>query len=425
MFTSAEGSTLHAEDGRTYTDFFAGAGSLNYGHNHPALKERLLEYISRSGITHGLDMATEAKVQFLDAFEEHVLVPRDLKYKVMFPGPTGTNSVEAAIKLARKFTGRPDVIAFTNAFHGMTLGSLALTGNMSKRAGAGLPLGNVTRMPFDGFHGPDVDTIAIVDDYLSDPSSGIDPPAAFIIETVQGEGGVNVATSQWLRRLSKLAREHGVLLIVDDIQMGCGRTGSFFSFEDAGLQPDMVCLSKSISGFGLPFALTLIRPELDVWSPGEHNGTFRGHNLAFVTATTALEEFWCDDELTNDVIEKSLLVDARFRGWADRFGGRTSGRGFVYGVAFDDHDLAGAATQIAFENGLIVETAGAHDEVLKFLAPLNIGEAQLLEGLDILDLAVTTAASQSVSTRQENGTNGKQMSGAVIASLRKQMEVPL
>ncbi|MFT4628869.1 MAG: diaminobutyrate-2-oxoglutarate transaminase, partial [Myxococcota bacterium] len=301
---------------------------------------------------------------------------------------TGTNAVEAALKLARKVTGRTDVIAFTNAFHGMTLGSLALTGNTSKRRGAGLPLANVTRMPFDGFHGPDVDTIDMIDAYLSDPSSGIDPPAAIIVETVQGEGGINVARASWLRRLSKLAREHGSLLIVDDIQMGCGRAGSFFSFEEAGIRPDIVCLSKSISGFGLPFALTLFRPELDVWSPGEHNGTFRGHNLAFVTGTAALEQFWSDEALMSDVSSKSTLVEHTFRRIANRFGGQLRGRGFVYGVAFDDHRVADAATRAAFEQGVVIETSGAHDEVLKFLAPLTIDVERLREGLDVVENAV-------------------------------------
>lgn len=392
VFNRAEGATLFAEDGRRYIDFFAGAGTLNYGHNHPVLKERLLQYVAGSGITHGLDMATAAKVAFLDAFQRHILEPRELDYKVMFPGPTGTNAVEAALKLARKVTGRTDVIAFTNAFHGMTLGSLALTGNATKRHGAGLPLANVTRMPFDGFLGPDADTIAVIDAYLADPSSGIDAPAAFIVETVQGEGGINVARARWLKRLVRLAKRHGSLVIIDDIQMGCGRTGSFFSFEEAGIRPDIVCLSKSISGFGLPFALTLFRPELDVWKPGEHNGTFRGHNLAFVTGTAAIEHFWSNRELMSAVSSNGDLARARFEWMAQRFGGQVRGRGFVFGLAFDDHAIASAASRVAFERGLVIETSGAHDEVVKFLAPLTIDKKQLLAGLDILESAIAAVA---------------------------------
>jgi diaminobutyrate-2-oxoglutarate transaminase len=306
----------------------------------------------------------------------------------MFPGPTGTNAVEAALKLARKVTGRTGVIAFTNAFHGMTLGSLALTGNASKRAGAGLPLANVSRMPFDGFLGTDVDTMDVIEAYLSDPSSGVDAPAAFVVETIQGEGGINVASPRWLQRLALLARRLGSLLIVDDIQMGCGRTGKFFSFEDAELRPDLVCLSKSLSGYGLPLSLLLIHPDLDTWSPGEHNGTFRGHNLAFVTATAAIELFWRDQGLMNELSVKSTVVEHRLDAMAERAGGRRRGRGFVHGVEFADPTMAGAVSKAAFERGLIIETSGSHDQVIKFLAPLTIGEAQLAYGLEVLDEAV-------------------------------------
>ena len=399
IFTRAEGATLHAEAGRSYTDFFAGAGTLNYGHNHPMLKARLMDYLAKGGITHGLDMATGAKEAFLEAFDRHVLEPNELDFKVMFPGPTGTNAVEAALKLARKVTGRSDVIAFTNAFHGMTLGSLALTGNASKRAGAGMPLGNVTRMPFDGFHGPNIDTLALIEGYLDDPSSGVDAPAAFIVETVQGEGGINVADARWLRGLAAIAKKHDALLIIDDIQMGCGRTGSFFSFTDAGIQPDIVCLSKSISGYGLPFALTLFRRDLDIWSPGEHNGTFRGHNLAFVTATAALEHFWADGALMKEVASKGKVVSATLRSMVSSYDAEVRGRGFVYGAAFDDARIAGATAKAAFERGVIIETSGAHDEVLKFLAPLTIEDEQLEAGLEVLESALSAATRNLGSTR--------------------------
>ena len=268
VFTRAVGSRLTAEDGREYVDFLAGAGALNYGHNDPRLKQRLIDYIADDGITHGLDMATAAKRTFLETFDEVILRPRGLQYKVQFPGPGGTNAVEAALKLARKVTGRQGVIAFTNGFHGMSLGALAASSSLAARAGAHAGLHDTTIMPVDGFLGRDVDTIDVLERYLTNDHSGVEKPAAFIVETVQGEGGVNVARSRWLRGLQRLAREHGVLLIVDDIQAGCGRCGSFFSFEDAGITPDLVCLSKAISGLGLPMALTLIRPDLDQWAPG-------------------------------------------------------------------------------------------------------------------------------------------------------------
>lgn len=294
VFTRAKGHLLWDEDGREYVDFFAGAGALNYGHNDPAMQDALVDYVRSDGPIHSLDMATTAKRTFLDRFHEVILGPRGLDYLVQFPGPTGTNAVEAALKLARKVTGRGLVVGFTNGFHGMTLGSLAVTGNDMKRGGSGVPLGNATSLPYDGFLGIDGDSIDVIDRLVRSSGSGLDLPAAFIVETVQGEGGVNVASDAFMQRLRALCDRHEILLIVDDIQMGCGRTGPFFSFERTGIRPDIVTLSKSISGSGLPLALTLFGPKLDVWLPGEHNGTFRGNNPAFVTAAVALER-WRDD----------------------------------------------------------------------------------------------------------------------------------
>lgn len=391
-FVRAEGSTMIDVEGQRYLDFFAGAGALNYGHNEAFMRERLLAYIEDCGIGHSLDMATRAKGEFLDAFERLVLVPRDLRYRVMFTGPTGTNAVEAALKLARKVTGRRSVVAFTNAFHGMTLGALAVTGNRVHRVGVGASSSDVVRMPFDGYLGPSVDTMEYIEMMLDDPSSGVDPPAAFIVETIQAEGGIHVASVAWLRRLHELAQRHGALLIVDDIQVGCGRAGTFFSFERAGLRPDVVCLSKSISGMGLPFALALIRPEVDVWEPGEHNGTFRGNNLAFVTARAALERFWTDDRLMLDVAVKSTRVAERLRGIAERSGAAARGRGLIQGLVFDHApSLAKTAMQAAFHRGLVIETAGARNQVLKLLPPLTIEQQDLDAGLDIIEAAVMSA----------------------------------
>jgi diaminobutyrate-2-oxoglutarate transaminase len=391
VFDRADGSFLYGRDGRPYLDFFAGAGALNYGHNHPVLREALVAYLCRGGVVHSLDMATDAKIRLLTSFERRVLRPRDLRYKVMFPGPTGTNAVEAALKLARKVTGRTQIISFTNAFHGMTLGALAVTGNARKREGAGVPLQHVTRMPFDGYFGPDVDTLEHLRALLADGSSGVDAPAAFLVETVQGEGGVNVASAAWLRGLSALAREVGALLIVDDIQVGCGRTGAFFSFEEFGITPDIVCLSKSLSGFGLPFAMTLLRPELDVWTPGEHNGTFRGHNLAFVTAAAALEHFWGNKSFAQEVGEKAAIARAALAKLAEQTGAELRGRGLIMGLAFKDVTLAQRASMHAFERGLLIETAGADGQVLKLLPPLTLSREELARGLDIIAQAVTRA----------------------------------
>jgi diaminobutyrate-2-oxoglutarate transaminase len=392
---TAEGAWVTNTDGRRYLDFLAGAGALNYGHNPEPLKQRLLEYIERDGISHGLDLYTTAKEAFLERLHELVLAPRNLDYRVQFPGPTGTNAVESALKLARKVTGRENVVFFTNGFHGMTLGTLAVTGNGGKRAGAGQPLNNTTPMPFDGYMGADTDTLDYFEHVLADAGSGVDHPAAVVLETVQAEGGINVASNDWLYRLAGICHRHEILLVVDDIQVGCGRTGRFFSFEEAGIQPDMVCLSKSLSGYGQPLSVVLIRPELDQWSPGEHNGTFRGNNLAFVTATAALETWWRDDALSREVERKGAWVRERLERIAANepdLKASARGRGFIQGLECGDRPAAQAISARCYERGLIIETAGIDDQVLKFLAPLTIDEPDLVWGLDVIASAASDVA---------------------------------
>ena len=390
QFSKASGSTLTTEDGTEYIDFLAGCSTLNYGHNHPEMKQALVDYIMDDGVTHGLDMHTGAKEAFLQAMEEIVLKPRGMDHRVMFTGPTGANAVESALKLARKVTGRHNVIAFTNGFHGMTLGALSCTGNAGKRGGAGLPLCGTAHEAYDGYYGGDIDTADLLEQKLDDTSSGIDKPAAIIVEVVQGEGGLNVASDAWLRKIEAIARKHGALFIIDDIQAGCGRTGSFFSFEEAGVKPDIVTLAKSLSGMGLPFALSLIRPEIDIWKPAEHNGTFRGNNHAFVTATKALELFWRDDSLEKDINRKGALMKRRLAEItaAHQTVNKVKGKGMMRGIEMTSGELAGKVCAECFENGLIIETSGSDDEVVKILCPLNISQAHLEKGLDILEAAV-------------------------------------
>jgi diaminobutyrate-2-oxoglutarate transaminase len=398
-FDRATGSWIVDAEGGLYLDFLAGCSTLNYGHNNPVLKQALVEYISGDGLAHGLDMHTTAKEEFLETFEKVILAPRGLDYRVMFTGPTGANAVEAALKLARKVTGRTNVIAFTNGFHGMTLGALAATGNAQKRNAAGLPLPGITRMPYDGYHGPGIDTAHMLERMLDDPSSGVDAPAAILLETVQGEGGLNVASNAWLAAVAAIARRHGALLIVDDIQAGCGRTGPFFSFETAGIVPDIVTLAKSVSGMGLPMAITLMRPELDAWRPGEHNGTFRGNNHAFVTATAALRHFWRDGSFEDEIEAKSDMLEARLSEMATRYPGavvRVKGRGMMQGLEMASGHAAQRVTHACFERGLIIETSGGRDEVVKVLAPLTISGADLTMGLDILEGAIAAAASSKL-----------------------------
>ncbi|PXX57439.1 diaminobutyrate aminotransferase [Nocardia tenerifensis] len=394
VFTKAKGSWLRDENGSDFLDFFAGAGALNYGHNNDVLKQPLLDYIAGDGITHGLDMSTSAKRDLLTTLRDTVFAPRGLDYKVQFPGPTGANAVEAALKLARKITGRETVVSFTNAFHGMTLGALSVTGNAAKRAGAGVPLVHAAHMPYDGYFDGTTADFQWMEKVLDDTSSGFDRPAAVIVETVQGEGGVNVARAEWLRHLAGLCQAREILLIVDDVQMGCGRTGPFFSFELAGITPDIVTLSKSIGGYGLPMALVLFKSELDQWAPGEHNGTFRGNNPAFVTAGVALRHYWSDGSLQASTLAKGEKVGRILGELADNVPGLTTrGRGLVHGLVFDDASQASKVCQVAFERGLLVETSGSTDEVVKLLPPLTITDQELDHGLGILTGAVDTVCS--------------------------------
>lgn len=400
IFNQARGAELITRDGKSYIDFLAGAGTLNYGHNHPVLKKALIEYLQNDGLTHGLDMYSDAKERFLETFHRVVLEPRGMgEHVVQFSGPTGSNAVEAALKLARKVTGRSNIISFTNGFHGVTVGALATTGNEHHRGVAGVPLTDVSRMPYANYFGDKVNTISMMDKLLSDPSSGVDKPAAVIVEVVQGEGGLNAASAEWMRKLEKLCRKHEMLLIVDDIQAGCGRTGTFFSFEEMGIKPDIITLSKSLSGFGLPFAVVVIRKDLDQWEPGEHNGTFRGNNHAFVTSAAALEHFWTDGEFAASIKAKGAIIRDRMQKIVRRHGPDSlfvKGRGMMLGINCPDGETAAAICKEAFENGLVIETSGNHSQVVKCLCPLTITEEQITTAMNILDAAFAKVMSANV-----------------------------
>ncbi|MEH2206135.1 MAG: diaminobutyrate--2-oxoglutarate transaminase [Nostoc sp.] len=388
IFHRAKGSIIYSDSGKEYIDFFAGAGALNYGHNHDYIKQKVMSYLDADGIAHGLDMYTSAKEKFLAKFDEVVLSSRKLNYRIQFCGPTGTNAVEAALKLARKVKQRPGIFSFMGAYHGMTLGSLSISGNVGIRAGAIGASNNVTFMPYPYGFMASFDTIEYIETVLNDVNSGIEKPAAIIFETVQAEGGVVIAPIDWMQRLRNLCDEHDILLICDDIQVGCGRTGPFFSFERADIVPDMVVLSKSISGYGFPMSLLLIKPDLDIWEPGEHNGTFRGNQLAFVGATAALEyrescdfeqnvkakELFLKNFLTQEIlpINQNILI---------------RGIGMIWGIDiknFGGSSLAKSITSRCFELGLIVELAGRNDTVIKILPPLIIDMFTLEKGCLII-----------------------------------------
>ena len=386
-FNRAKNAELYSVDGERYIDFLAVAGSMNYGHNNPEIKAKILEYLSEDNIINALDMYTAAKEEFLSTFEEKILKPRNLEYKVMCCGPTGTNANEAALKLARKNTGRMNVIAFSGAFHGMTLGSLAMTTDRTSREGASLPLTNVTFAPYDGT----LDSIAYLKWILEDDHSGIEKPAAIFLETIQAEGGINIASVEGLKEIRRICTENDILMVCDDIQVGVGRSGHFFSFERAGIEPDIVVLSKSISGFGMPMALLLIRPDLDIFRPAEHNGTFRGNQLSFVGGTAGINYF-VEHHLDQEVQRKAAIVEKFMQEEILPLDSRLSyrGMGLMWGIDFGAVDPAFAleAVHEAFDRHLICEVAGRKDGVLKLMPPLTIPDDVLNEGLSIVKKAV-------------------------------------
>lgn len=390
LFEKAKDAFLFDKDGNRYIDFFAGAGTLNYGHNNGYMKEKLIEYLQNDGLVHGLDMATVAKSNLLHKLDDIILKPRGMDFKVQFTGPTGTNAVEAALKLARMVKKRSNVVSFTNGYHGLTMGSMSVTANAYYRDEAFINRSDVSFLPYDGYLGKDVNTAAYMRRFLEDNSSGVDIPSAVILETVQGEGGIRVASDEWLREIESICREFDILLIVDDIQVGNGRTGRFFSFEQSGIKPDIITLSKSFGGYGLPISIVLFRRELDIWKPGQHTGTFRGNNLAFVSAAVALD-YWKDDRFSTAIFHKGEILSNRLNAISAKYpqlNAEVRGRGFVYGLAIPLAEIAKEISTACFDNKLILELCGARNNVIKFLAPLIIPDEVLVEGLDILDASI-------------------------------------
>ena len=390
VFTKAKGSIITDENGKQYIDFFCGAGALNYGHNNDYIKKRVIEYLESDGIIHSLDMFTSAKRDFIEFFEKNVLLPRGFNYKIQFPGPTGTNAVEAALKLARKVKKRNNIFAFMGAFHGMTLGSLSLTTDRDSRAGAGVVLTDVTHIP-SPYMFPELDVIKYMQTLIDDDHSGVSKPAAVFIEPVQADGGIYVFSAEFLQGLRKFCTDNDILLVCDDIQVGSSRTGTFFSFERAGIVPDIVTLSKSIGGYGMPFALTLFKPELDVWSPGEHNGTFRGSQLSIVAAKAGLEVM-LGEKVEEGVRTKSAII----KEYLDKVAAldenlEVRGIGFMWGVDCNKvrpDTLSKAIVKECFNNGLIVERAGRNNDVVKLMPCLLADEETLKKGLEIFVAAV-------------------------------------
>jgi diaminobutyrate-2-oxoglutarate transaminase len=376
IFDKASGSYMYDKDNNEYLDFFTGAGTMNYGHNNEISNNAMINHINHGGILHSLDLDTVEKINFMNTIQEVILKPRNLDYKIQLVSPSGTNSVEAAFKLARKNTQRRKILAFTGGFHGMTLGSLGATANKAYKDEI-YPDTEVTSIPFENYL-EGLDSLDLLEKTLQDDGSGTTIPAGIIIETVQSDGGVNIASIEFLQRLRSICTKYNIMMIVDDIQVGNGRTGDFFSFERADIVPDIVCISKGIGG-GMPLSILLFKKELDIWNKGEHSGTFRGNNLSFVSGSSIIRHYWSTDNFSKEIKEKENIVSKYLKESLNDHSYR--GIGLIWGIVLTP-EKASAIRDSLFKDNLIIEIVGSDDSILKIMPPLTISNEDLVKGLE-------------------------------------------
>lgn len=400
---SASGTIVRDVDGNEYLDFLAGAGVLSLGHSHPDLVRIVVEQAPR--FVHGLDMPTEVKDAFTEAQLGMLPLAMRDRTRIHFCGPTGANTVDAAVKLAKTFTGRSEVISFRGGFHGTTHLGMALTGLLSQRESVANAVPGVHFAPYSycarcpiGLTRSNcgVRCATVLESLLNDENGGVAAPAAVILELVQGEGGVIPADLEFVRRVVDAAHAVGALVIVDEVQTGCGRTGTWFAFEQYGFEPDVICASKALSGIGLPLGIILYRDEYDTWAPGAHTGTFRGNQLGFASGVEAIRVIQRDDVLGNirarGAQVASILDPLRSLPTVRD----VRGRGLMWGIELQDPvtgapdgAAAHAVQDRAVRRGLIVEVGGRSDCVLRLLPPLIVSEAEIQAACDLLVQLVT------------------------------------
>ncbi|WP_405577601.1 diaminobutyrate--2-oxoglutarate transaminase family protein [Streptomyces sp. NBC_01190] len=404
----AAGSYITDVDGRRYIDFLTGAGVLALGHNHPDLIAAVNEQLPR--LTHGLDFPTPVREEFKR--RQLAMLPERLRddVKIHFCGPTGSDGVEAAIKLCKKATGRGTVVAFQGAYHGSTQGAMSLTSEHQPKTGLHNLLPGIHFAPYSYCHRCPVNLspascstncAEVLVNTLTDTHGGVQLPAAVILELVQGEGGAIPARPDFVRRIAEVTRALDIPLIVDEVQTGCGRTGTWFAFEQYGITPDVVVASKGLSGLGLPVSVIMYRKHLDTWAPGSHIGTFRGNNLAFASANAYLDVVERDGVLANvrgqgeyllteltAIQRKSPLVDD------------VRGLGLLIGVEMAGHGAVGATEvaarvqRAALKAGLILELGGREDRVVRLLPPLNVSRRTVDDALVVIRDAIAAVEAE-------------------------------
>jgi diaminobutyrate-2-oxoglutarate transaminase len=421
IFESGSGIRMRDQAGREIIDCLSCAGALPLGHNHPEVNQALMQFFSSGQVQQALDLSTPAKFHFIDTL--FGLLPKEFaqRARIQFCSPSGSDAVEAAMKLTRIATGRQTIIAFSGAYHGMTSGALAAMGNLDAKSGSGAKGGDVHFAPYPyryrcpfGSNGSETDSLSIhyLRNLLNDPESGVTKPAAVIVEIVQGEGGCIPASAEWLRALRQITREHDIPLVIDEVQTGFGRTGRMFAFQHAEIYPDVLVLSKAVGG-GFPLAVVVYDKSLDVWSRGKHAGTFRGNQIGMIAGKVSM-----------DIIQRDRLdVHASAMGALLTEGlhelkqvhpelGDVRGRGLMIGVEVihpaqdgvrgpQDGALSKSIKQAAFKQGLLLETGGRHGAVLRMLPPLIVNKSDVGDILDRLEVAIMQAKKQYRSKERE------------------------
>ncbi len=393
----AEGIYIEDTAGQLFIDCLAGAGTLALGHNHPAIHRALHQHLDSMAPLHTLDITTPVKDAFVDLLFEALPAEFSKQARIQFCGPTGADAVEAAIKLAKTATGRRSVVAFSGAYHGMTHATLGMMGDLAPKAPIHnlmpevqfLPYPYLYRCPFGLFGEQSITSnLNYIESLLSDSHSGVLPPAAVIVEAIQGEGGVIAAPSRWLQGLRRITQERDIVLILDEVQCGMGRSGKMFAFEHAEIVPDIIVISKALGG-GLPLSVIVYDQALDTWAPGAHAGTFRGNQLAMAAgsvtlSTIAKQQLWEHAAMMGNRLHQHLI---RLKAECP-YVGDVRGRGLMLGVEIVDADqqqsppptfaqLASSIQHRCLQNGLIIETGGRDNSTLRFLPPLIIQEKEI------------------------------------------------
>ncbi|MGA7507773.1 MAG: diaminobutyrate--2-oxoglutarate transaminase [Erwinia billingiae] len=414
----AQGVWITDVENNHYLDCLAGAGTLALGHNHPDVLQSIQSVITSGLPLHTLDLTTPLKDEF-SAYLLSLLPGQGKEYCLQFTGPSGADAVEAALKLAKKHTGRTGVISFSGGYHGMTHGALAVTGNLSPKEAVNGMMPEVQFMPYPHLYrcplgiGGEAGVKALTyyfDNLINDVESGVRKPAAVILEAVQGEGGVNPAPAEWLQRIRKVTKEHGILLIIDEVQAGFCRTGKLFAFEHAGIEPDIIVMSKAVGG-GLPLAVLGIKKEFDAWEPGHHTGTFRGNQLAMATGLTTLKHL-TENNIADKVAAQGEWLKGQLADLQKRFPviGNIRGLGLMIGIEIvkpgeaQDHmgcypadpELSALLQKKCFQAGLILERGGRNGCVLRLLPSLLISQEELTVFLDKFENALLAAGVKPV-----------------------------